>query len=73
MLRRRAAPSEAHFTITEEFGDFRQIDKLMLRHSYKLRLNISGTAQSLAVDWSLAVEAISHKETLDEGLFKLSR
>lgn len=65
--------SEAHFTVIEEFGDFRQTDGLTLPHSYKLRLNISGTGRSLAVDWSLVVEEISHKETLDENLFKLPR
>lgn len=64
---------DAHFTLSEEFADFRQVDGLTLPHSYKLRLNISGTSRSVAVDWSLTVDTISHKETFDEGLFKLPR
>ncbi|HWP44486.1 MAG TPA: hypothetical protein VNO14_14670 [Blastocatellia bacterium] len=62
---------ESDYSLTEEFDDFREVDRLMLPHKYRLQVSVqSGTASAL-YDYSFEVSSISHTQTFDERIFSL--
>jgi hypothetical protein len=56
--------------LVEEFGDFRAVDGLTLPHRYRLQLSREGGFRADLRDWELLVQKVSHKEPLDDSLFK---
>ncbi len=56
--------------LTEEFDDFRAVDGLMLPHRYRLQLSRESGFRADLRDWELLVQKVSHKEPLDDSLFK---
>ncbi|MEW6207896.1 MAG: hypothetical protein AB1631_05985 [Acidobacteriota bacterium] len=56
--------------LVEEFGDFRAVDGLTLPHRYRLQLSREGGFRADLRDWELTVQKVSHKEPLDDSLFK---
>jgi hypothetical protein len=66
------AIQESYYLLTEEFDDYRTVDGLNLPHTHKMQLSVSTSTGTLLMDWLLKVDAISHKEVLDEKSFKLN-
>ena len=56
--------------LTEDFGDFRAVDGLTLPHRYRLQLSREAGFRANLRDWELVVQKVSHKEPLDDSLFK---
>lgn len=56
--------------LTEEFDDFRAVDGVTLPHRYRLQLSRESGFRADLRDWELLVQKVSHKEPLDESLFK---
>jgi hypothetical protein len=56
--------------LTEEFDDFREVDGLTLPHRYRLQLSRESGFRADLRDWELLVQKVSHKEPLDDSLFK---
>ena len=70
----RDAPNqnpESYYSLTEDFDDFRAIDGLMLPHKYRLQVSAQGSNASGLFDYTLAVNSISHNETIDDRVFTL--
>lgn len=63
--------SEGYYLVAEDFDDFRVIDGVTLPHTYRLQLNVSTPTGSQLTDWTLQVSGVSHKEALDDRVFKL--
>jgi hypothetical protein len=62
---------ESFYSLTEEFDDFREANGLVLPHKYRVQLSVqTGTASSL-YDYNMAINRISHNETLEEKIFTL--
>ncbi|HKS40418.1 MAG TPA: hypothetical protein VJX74_07360 [Blastocatellia bacterium] len=62
---------ESYYSLTEDFDDFRAVDGLMLPHKYRLQVSVQGSSASSLYDYTLAVNSISHKETIDDRVFTL--
>jgi hypothetical protein len=62
---------ESYYSLTEDFDDFRTVDGLMLPHKYRLQVSVQGSSASSLYDYTLAVNSISHKETIDDRVFTL--
>lgn len=62
---------ESYYSMTEEFDDFRAVDGLTLPHRYRLQFSVQGVPRSALYDYTLAVNSISHKETIDDRVFTL--
>jgi hypothetical protein len=62
---------EVYSSLTEDFDDFRAVDGLMLPHKYRLQVSIQDTNKSALYDYTLAVNSISHNETIDDRVFTL--
>jgi hypothetical protein len=56
--------------LTEEFDDFRAVEGLTLPHRYKLQLTQEAGNRSYLMDWELSVQKLSHKEAVEDALFK---
>jgi len=50
------------YTITEEFGDFKQVDGLNLPHSYKLDFSIDSPDGGFVGSWDYVIKQIAHNQ-----------
>jgi hypothetical protein len=57
--------------LVEEFDDFRAVDGVTLPHKYRLQLSREAGFRADLRDWELSVQKVSHKEPLDDSLFKV--
>lgn len=62
---------ESYFTLIEDFDDFKVVDGLTLPHRYKLQLSVQSPGGSLIHDWTVTVAQVSHKEKIDEQVFRI--
>jgi hypothetical protein len=60
---------DANHSIIERFGDFKQVDGLMLPQSYSLELTMEGGEQTFLATWSLAISEITHNQSIDPATF----
>jgi hypothetical protein len=58
--------TEVRRYLTEEFGDFREVDGITLPFAYKLQYS---SAAGRITNWILEVTNVSHPQTLDESVF----
>jgi len=65
------ANSEIYYSLTEDFGNFRTVDGLNLPHKYKLAYSGEGRSASSLQEWTLIIDGISHKETIDSRVFTI--
>jgi hypothetical protein len=63
------ANTESHFSLTEDFDDFRVIDGLTLPHKYRLQYSSEGRTGASLQDWTVVIDRITHSATLDDQLF----
>ena len=56
--------------LIEDFSNFRAEGALMLPHSYKIQLNLSGTRTDV-FEWVLTLEKFNLEETLTDTDFRL--
>jgi hypothetical protein len=60
---------EDYYQFTEEFGDFRAVDALMVPHKYRLQLNVQTYRGSNVFDWNTKIEQVMHNQALDDQIF----
>ncbi|HYK89268.1 MAG TPA: hypothetical protein VE398_10885 [Acidobacteriota bacterium] len=53
------------YTLVEQFDGFKEVDGLMLPHSYKLDLTIEGQDRTIMTEWVVAVTQIAHNQEID--------
>ena len=57
------------YTITEQFGDFEQVDGLTLPHSYKLDFSIDSPRGGFVGSWDYVIKQIVHNQTIEADVF----
>jgi hypothetical protein len=62
---------EGYSLLSEDFDDFRTVDGLTLPFTYKLQLQKSTAQDSSINDWTIQVDKIEHRDSLEDSVFKL--
>jgi hypothetical protein len=62
---------ESRYVLTEDFDDFRAIDGLTLPHLHRMRLSVQTPAGSRILEWTFTITGISHKEPVDDQMFRI--
>jgi len=57
------------YTITEEFGDFKQVDDLTLPHSYRLDYSIDSARGGFVGSWQYVVNQVVHNQPIPKQVF----
>jgi len=57
------------YTITEQFGDFKQVDSLTLPHSYKLDFSIDSPGGGFVGSWDYVIKEIVHNQPIEAKAF----
>jgi hypothetical protein len=63
---------KAHYTLTEDFDDFSDVDGLTLPHSYKIDLVIDSRSKEFAGSWTYVVKQAVLNQVLDRQLFAVN-
>jgi hypothetical protein len=63
---------KAHYTITEDFDDFSDVDGITRPHSYKLDLVIDSRSKEFAGSWTYAIKQAVRNQVLDRQLFAVN-
>ena len=66
-----AGQRERISTITEDFGDFKEVDGLQLPHSYRLQYTIEGQQSTFLADWTMAVRQVVHNQVIEPKTFSV--
>jgi hypothetical protein len=57
------------YTITEQFGDFKQVDGLTLPHDYKLEYAIDSAKGGFVANWEYVIEQMVHNQPIERQMF----
>lgn len=68
-----AGQFETRYKLIEEFGEFREEQKLMLPHAYKLSLEIDGGRGSVRNVWGISLSQFAFNQEFEEGAFDVNR
>ena len=60
---------DSFYTLSEWFGDFREVDGLTLPHSYKFTYTIEGQNSTYLADWVVSDVKIVHNAPVDARVF----
>jgi hypothetical protein len=60
---------ESHYSLTEDFDDFRAVDALRLPHKYRLQYSAESKNGSALYDWSVTINQIAHNTKIDDEVF----
>jgi hypothetical protein len=60
---------EDYHKLSEDFGDFRAVDALMIPRKYRLQLQMQTSGGSNVLDWNLVIEQVLHNQALDDEIF----
>jgi hypothetical protein len=63
---------KAHYTLTEDFDDFRDVDGFTLPHSYKIDFVIDSRSKEFAGAWTYVVKQAVRNQVLDRQLFAVN-
>lgn len=63
---------KSHYTLTEDFDDFSDVEGLTLPHSYKIDLVIDSRSKEFAGSWTYAVKQAVRNQVLDRQLFSVN-
>lgn len=66
-----AGQSETRYTMIEDFSDFRDENKLMLPHTYKVRLEILTGNGTTSYEWLMNLQKFSFNTPIDDNDFKV--
>ena len=61
----------ARYLIVEQFDDFKEVDGLMLPHSYKLDYTIDSPRGGILTGWEYVIQKITHNESFEKQLFSI--
>ncbi|MBC7932315.1 MAG: hypothetical protein H7Z38_17300 [Rubrivivax sp.] len=67
----QASQRAARFRLTEDYGDFKQEDKLTVPHSYKLHLETEATAGNSSYKWEMTLGQFAFNEPINENSFNV--
>ncbi len=60
---------ESHYSLTEDFDDFRAVNSLTLPHKYRLQYSAESKNGSALYDWSVTINQIAHNTKIDDEVF----
>lgn len=66
-----ARQQETRFKIVEDFGDYKEENKLKLPHSYKLQIEITKTAGSSLDRWEMTLDQFAFDQEIDDRMFNV--
>jgi hypothetical protein len=61
----------ARYLIVEQFEEFKEVDGLMLPHSYKLDYTIDSPRGGILTGWTFVIDRITHNEPIERQLFSV--
>jgi hypothetical protein len=59
------------YTLVESFGDFKEVDGLILPHFYKLVFTIEGQSSTYLADWVIKDAKVTHNVPIEAGVFSV--
>lgn len=60
---------ESHYSLTEDFDDFRAVDGLTLPHKYRMQFSVESKSGSALYDWTITMNHVAHNTKIDDALF----
>lgn len=64
--------SENRITLTEDFADFKPVDKLTLPHSYRIKYSTTGNSNgSTEIEWTFNLTEFAANQKLADGTFDI--
>ncbi len=63
--------SRSRITLEERFQDFKEVDGLMLPHTYRLTVNQSLVNASFVGHWEMKFNSITHNRAIDSKIFNI--
>jgi hypothetical protein len=61
------------YRLVEKFDDFKEIEGMMLPHSYSVDYSVEGAGNSFVANWNMAVNQWSFNGTIDPSFFKAQK
>ncbi len=58
-----------HYTLVEEFGEFKEVDGLTLPHSYKLDFTFDSPRNPFLGNWEMVINQVGHNQAIDHQVF----
>lgn len=68
----KSGQRELHYELEEHFSDFKQVGKLTLPHTYKIKLMMERSNNTYLADWELVFSKFSFNQPLEAGWFDVN-